>query len=202
MAAVKGTITRRMDSVLDGLQSEFRSLCDKADFEGKIEALKKAGDKSDRSSKLRKLFDMFDICGIEYERGKDNAYYEDLVRNADLPSFSEIEDRMLLALFSIYEDYPSPEDYMKRIVDRLCNEEDGWENDTLRLRILKQFIKYGNYLSDAGYSGRRTICDYVKGKTGQKITEEIVLAELDDGVFGGWQRPQEHREEQMVGLAF
>lgn len=185
MAAVKGTITRRMDSVLDGLQSEFRSLCDKADFEGKIEALKKAGDKSDRSSKLRKLFDMFDICGIEYERGKDNAYYEDLVRNADLPSFSEIEDRMLLALFSIYEDYPSPEDYMKRIVDRLCNEEDGWENDTLRLRILKQFIKYGNYLSDAGYSGRRTICDYVKGKTGQKITEEIVLAELDDGVFGG-----------------
>ena len=185
MGAVKGTITRRMDSVLDGLQSEFRSLCDKADFEGKIEALKKAGAKSDRSSKLRKLFDMFDMCGIEYERGKDNAYYEELVRNADLPSFSEIEDRMLLALFSIYEDYPSPEDYMKRIVDRLCYEEDGWENDTLRLRILKQFIKYGNYLADAGYSGRRTICDYVKEKTGQKITDEIVLAELDDGIFDG-----------------
>ena len=185
MGAVKGTITRRMDSVLDGLQSEFRSLCDKADFEGKIEALKKAGDKSDRSSKLRKLFDMFDMCGIEYERGKDNAYYEELVRNADLPSVSEIEDRMLLALFSIYEDYPSPEDYMKRIIDRLCYEEDGWENDALRLRILKQFIKYGNYLADAGYSGRRTICDYVKEKTGQKITDEIVLAELDDGIFDG-----------------
>ena len=185
MGAVKGTITRRMDSVLDGLQSEFRSLCDKADFEGKIEALKKAGDKSDRSSKLRKLFDMFDMCGIEYERGKDNAYYEELVRNTDLPSFSEIEDRMLLALFSIYEDYPSPEDYMKRIIDRLCYEEDGWENDALRLRILKQFIKYGNYLADAGYSGRRTICDYVKEKTGQKITDEIVLAELDDGIFDG-----------------
>ena len=185
MSAVKGTITRRMDSVLDGLQSEFRSLCDKADFEGKIEALKKAGDKSDRSSKLRKLFDMFDMCGIEYERGKDNAYYEELVRNADLPSVSEIEDRMLLALFSIYEDYPSPEDYMKRIIDRLCYEEDGWENDALRLRILKQFIKYGNYLADAGYSGRKTICDYVKEKTGQKITDEIVLAELDDGIFDG-----------------
>ncbi len=185
MGTVKGTITRRIDSVLDGLQSEFKSLCDRADFENKIEALRIAGAKSDRSSKLRKLFDMFDMCGIEYERGKDYAYYEELVRNADLPSFSEIEDRMLLALFSIYEDYPSPEDYMRRIVDRLCYEEDGWENDTLRVRILKQFIKYGNYLADAGYSGRKTICDYVKEKTGQKTTDEITLAILDDGIFDG-----------------
>ena len=52
-------------------------------------------------------------------------------------------------------------------------------------KVVKQFIKYGNYLADAGYSGRKTICDYVKEKTGQKITDEIVLAELDDGVFGG-----------------
>ena len=183
MGAIKGTITRRLDSALDGLQSEFRSLYDKADFERKIEALKKAGNKSGRPSRLRKLFDMFDMCGIKYERGKDNAYYEELVRNADIPSFSEIEDRMMLALFSRYEEYASPEDYMKRIVDRLCCKEDGWEKDTLRLRILKQFIKYGNYLADAGYGGRRAIHDYVKKNTEQKITDDIVLAELDDGVF-------------------
>lgn len=65
MNAARGTITRRMDSVLNGLQSEFRSLCDIEDFKSKLDALKKAGAKSDRSSKLRKLFDMFDICGIE-----------------------------------------------------------------------------------------------------------------------------------------
>lgn len=186
MSAVKGTITRRMDAVLDGLQGEFSSLCDRADFESKLEALKKAEARSDRSSKLRKLFELFDMCGIAYERGKDTAYYEELVRRSDIPSFSEIEDRMVLALFSIYKEYPSPEDYMKRIVDRLCCEEDGWENETLRVRILKQFIKYGNYLADAGYSGRKTICDYVKEKTGEKkITEEAVLAALDDGVFDG-----------------
>lgn len=185
MGAIKGTITRRLDSALDGLQSEFRSLYDRADFERKIKALKKAGNKSDRSSKLRKLFDMLDMCGIKYERGKDNAYYEELVRDSDIPSFSEIEDKMMLALFSRYEEYASTEDYMKRIVDRLCSKEDGWENDALRLRILKQFIKYGNYLSKAGYSGRQAIHDYVKKKTEKKITDDIVLAELDDGVFAG-----------------
>ncbi len=183
MKAGKGTITRRTDAVLDGLQDEFASLYDRADFESKIEALKKAGTMSDRSSKLRPLFDMFDQCGIEYERGRDNDYYADLVKNADIPSFSEIENRMLSALFSEYKKYASPEEYMKRLVDRLSEKKDGWENDPLRLRILKQFIKYGDYLVDAGYSGRKVIRDYIKEKTGQKVTDETVLAELDDGVF-------------------
>jgi hypothetical protein len=185
MGAGKGTITRRMDGVLDGLQSEFKALYDRADFERKLWAIKKAGIKSGRPSKLRELFDMFDLCGIDYERGRDNEYYENLVNSSDIPSFAEIENRMLIALFERYDQYPSPEDYMKRIVDRLCTAEDGWENDILRIRILKQFIKYGNYLADAGYSGRKTITDYIKNKTGKKASEETVLSELDDAVFDG-----------------
>ncbi len=186
MDALKGTITRRMDSVLDDLQHEFKILYEKSDFESKLKALKGSGNKSDRPSKLNKLFRMFDVCGIKYEYGKDNAYYENLVRNAeDIPE--KIDDKILLALFDRYEDYPSPEDYMKRIVDRLCTEKDGWGNDTLRLRILKQFIKYGNYLADAGYGGRNAICDYVKEKIGkkQKPSDDEVLANVDDGVFNG-----------------
>ena len=188
MDNVRGTITRRMDSVLNGLQSEFRSLefrslCDIEDFKRKINEIKKA--KSDRPSKLRKLFDMFDACGIEYERGKDNAYYENLINSSDIPTFSEVEDRMLLALYSRYKEYPVPEDYMKRIVDWLCSDEDGWQNETLRIRILKQFIKYGNYLRDAGFSGKTVICDYVKDKIGKKPSDEEVLTNLDDGVFSG-----------------
>lgn len=185
MDAVKGTITRRMDAVLSGLQSEFRSLCDIEDFESKLDALKKAGNRSDRSSKLRKLFDMFDLCGIQYERGRDNAYYEDLVKKSDIPAFSEVEDRILLALYSQYREFPTPEDYIKRIVDRLCSDEDPWEQDTLRVRILKQFIKYGNYLADAGFGGKKVICDYVKGKIGKNPSEDEVLAHLDDEVFSG-----------------
>ncbi len=185
MREVKGTITRRMDAVLDGLQSEFRTLCTRADLESKLEALIKAGNRSDRASKLRKLFDLLDLCGIPYERGRDNAYYVDLVRRAHVLSFEEAEDRMLLALYARYTEFPTPEEYMERIVDRLCTPEDGWEKDTLRLRILKQFIKYGDYLSAAGYGGRKTIVDYVAEKLGKKPTEEEVLENLDDGVFAG-----------------
>ena len=183
MGSVKGTITRRAESVLDGLESEFRELCTREDFERKIEALEKAGSKSDRPSKLRNLCDMFDMCGIEYERGRDNDYYKNLVETSEFPTFSEVADRMLLALFARYEEYPSPEDYMKRIVDRLCNEEDGWKNDTLRLRILKQFIKYGDYLYAAGYGGKNAIREYVEEKIGRRPSEEEILLHLEDEIF-------------------
>lgn len=185
MDGVRGTITRRMDSVLNGLQGEFRSLFSIEDFRRKLDALKKAGAKSDRSSKLRKLFEMFELCGIEYERGRDNSYYESLIKESNIPTFSEVQDRMLLALYSRYREFPTPEDYIKRIVDRLCSDEDDWKRDTLRVRILKQFIKYGNYLADAGFGGKKVICDHVKGKIGRKPTADEVLAHLDDEVFSG-----------------
>lgn len=183
MSVEFGTITRRMDSALNGLQEEFKSLCSIEDLEQKMEAVKAAGNRSDRSSKLRGLFDLFDLCGIKYERGKSNDYYEMIVKNSDLPSFPELEDRMLLSLFARYQDYPSPEEYMKRIVDRLCNNEDGWNSDPVRLRILKQFIKYGNYLSDAGYRGKTTISNCVKTILGRKPSEDEILSLLNDNVF-------------------
>lgn len=184
MDLAQRTITRRLDAVLNGLEEEFSSFCTREDVESALAAVKKTRGRSDRPSKLRKLFDLLDKRGIPYERGHDDAYYEELVKNAPLPSFSEMEDEMVYALFSQYEKYPAPEDYMKRIVDRLCKPEDGWEADTLRLRILKQFIKYGAYLSDAGYGGRAAVRKYVKGKTGVgKLGDELVLSELDDGIF-------------------
>ena len=182
--ANKGTITRRMDAVLTGLQFDFRALCDIRDFESKLKALQEAGNQSDRGSKLRALFDMFDLCGIPYEKGQDNAYYENLIRTSEIPTSSEIEDRMLDALYKRFREYPTPEQFMTRLVDRLSFPEDHWENDTLRLRILKQFMKYGNYLTAAEIGGKTAISCYVKEKSGlEKPSAEQMLQLVDDGVF-------------------
>lgn len=181
MDAQKRTITRRLDSVLNGLQDEFQSWYEKEDFESKLNALERAGTKSSRPSKLKELYRMFDGCGIPYEKGRDNAYYREIVEQADISS--NIEDRMLYALYTRYSEYPSPEDYMQRMVERLSAEEDSWSEDSLRLRILKQFIKYGNYLADAGFGGKKAVNDYVKMKTGAKPSAEDILRLVDDGVF-------------------
>ena len=202
MGSVKGTITRRAEFVLDGLESEFRELCTREDFERKIEALEKAGSKSDRPSKLRNLCDMFDMCGIEYERGRDNDYYKNLVETSEFPTFSEVADRMLLALFARYEEYPSPEDYMKRIVDRLCNEEDGWkvykdksvsnykvyiktdkEYDGLMIGILKTGADKQKYLKATAYYSRYNELLAEAEKSGKKSEELLRYEERINGTL-------------------
>lgn len=185
-----GTITRRMDLAFQGLDREFQSLYDRMDFEKKIEDLKRARGRSNRSGILAGLFEMFEACGIQYEKGGSDDYYEELVRSAKLPSFSEIEDRMLHAVYEKYQEYPSPEEYMNRIVERLSFPEDHWEQDTLRVKILKQFIKYGNCLEGMTdrngkkvVGGKNTIKNYIKRKLGRspKGTEWWDLAE--EGMF-------------------
>ena len=195
----RGTLTIRMESAFDGLQEEFRSLYDINDYENKIMALRYAT-KSERPSRLKQLFDMFDMCGIPYERGKDDDYYADLVRRSDIPDFAEIEDRMLCTLYNLYTDYPAPEEYMRRMVDRLCSEEDEWHEDSLRVRILKQFIKYGNcltyqreFIDDKGnakqekvtlYGGEAYIKKYLGKKTGLPVKDILnCLESIDDDIF-------------------
>ncbi len=176
-------ITRRLSIVQDELDDELKGLYSREDFVKKLRKLTAAGGRSGRDSILADLFKMFDLNGIQYEKGKDDKYYIQLVKNLNLPDSKGIEQKIFRVLFAKYLEYPSPENYMERIVNRLAKSEDGWESDTLRLRILKQFIKYGNYLSAAGYSGKTYIEKYVQYKTGAAPAAEQVLEELDDQVF-------------------
>lgn len=194
----KVSITDRMESAHSALDKEFRSLYELKDFEVKIKALKASYGKSNKHDILSELYYMFDMCDISYERGRDAEYYENLVKTAGIPTFDVIEERMLRSLLNKFEEYPTPEEYMRRIVDRLSKPEDHWEDDTLRLRILKQFIKYGSYLDgichtevdDKGeektvqdIGGKRYIRKYVEDKLHKKPSDEEVLAAIDDGVF-------------------
>lgn len=195
-----GTITRRMDSALEELDKDFGSFYTRNDFNRKLAGLEFAGNKSSRPSILASLFRMFDSCGIAYEKGRDNAYYKRLVAKSDFLSFSEMEDKMLYSLYEIYEKYPTPEQYMLRIVNRLST--DNWDTDSLRLRILKQFIKYGNYLSDAKYGGRNYIQRTVKEKIGRKPNDDEILDHLSDTIFEGLKeatKPQK-KPEGKFGL--
>lgn len=179
------TITRRLEKVLDELEKEFLALYTRDDFDCQIQELRWAEKSSARPSALARLYRMLEQSGIPFEKNRESAYYEELIRQADLPTLEENEERLLDALFKRYKEYPKPEEYMKRIVDRLEDPEDHWAEDPLRLRILKQFIKYGDYLKAAEKGGRKMIQDYVREKTGGKKapgTQEV-LAGLDDDIF-------------------
>ena len=178
-------ITIRADEVLHSFSTEFKSVCSEKAFRLKIQQLKSAGSRSSRPGILHDLYDMFTSCGIPFEKDKTAIYYEELVNTSHLPDFEELENKIIRVLYSSYDTYPSPEDYMLRIVNRMSTGFlDNWENSTLRLRILRQFIKYGNYLSAAGFRSRQTITKYARNISGKSsLTQNEVCECVDDGIF-------------------
>ncbi len=179
-----GLITRRLGAVQVDLKRKFQNLYCRKDFEDVIAELYSVGQKSGRDSILARLFDMFNASCIEFKPGMDNEYYEELVKNSTLPDFYDLEKEVLSFLFSKHRAYPTPEEYMQRIVDNLSKDSE-YRGEPLRLVILKRFIEYGNYLNDAGFGGKGVIAKYVKEKTKHTPTVDEILKTLDDGIFSG-----------------
>ena len=123
MQPLQGTITKRMNCVLGDFFDEFRSeyfagYC-ADDFWRVYRSLKKSGASSARPSLQKELIDMFGVYHIPCERGKDNAYYKELIESSELPEPEDMENKMLLFLYRNFQDYPSPEDFIERLVDKL-----------------------------------------------------------------------------------
>lgn len=205
------TITRRLDTVVDDLDQEFVGLYCEQDFRKVIADLKIArGGYWHQNAAV--LLDMLHDCGIECKRGDDfdTEYYEKyidkLVADRRIMTKDQLGDKltsMCRQLAGNYMKYPSPKDYIRRLVDRLSKEEDaGWKDNPLRLRILKQFIKYGDY---AGYvfdkyrkgaipgidkpheRDASKIESYIRNKLSIKgkgpLPVEVVLENIADDVF-------------------
>ena len=188
-------------------ENMLASMLTREDFEMKLEQLSKAAP-SAKPSIRAELMRMFACLNIRCESMREDEYFEELAKTSVLPSFDDIETKILETLFANFDDYPTPEQAMRRIVDRVCDKSDNWQDDTLRLRILKQFIKYGNYLTymvdtidENGeiikkkngkpkqskiciYNGQKYIIQYAEGKKGAATTSvEDVINNIDDDIF-------------------
>lgn len=186
------TITRRLNSTLDELSAEFSiTYCDR-DFRRVLKELKDS-DEGNWYENLNKLLRMLKKCGFAYRpTGKqDYTFYKKLVtgliEQGVIVSSDKMSKSILSAcekLFEKHREYPTPTAYMQRLVDRLCFPEDPWQEDSLRLRILKQFIKYGNYLMAAEIGKKKPIQSYVGIKLSkEKVTDAEVLEQLDDNIY-------------------
>ncbi len=146
---MKREITKRMDVVESNIQSLFTNLYCKKDFLSLLNEAKES--KSDRQPfVLRKLARMLNDIGQQCEYGKTLSYYEKQVKNLNIPiDTDELNQRLVGTLNQVYSSYPHPEEFMKRIVDLL--DQNTSETDSVRLRILKQFMKTINVKENKKY---------------------------------------------------
>lgn len=209
------TITRRLNSAVEDLSADFDVVCCDRDFRRALRELKKS-DEGNWHENLHRLNLMLQKCGCEQELDPRWNYYQceklvlDLIGQGKVASAEELSRSAMatcVRLYEKYREYPTPTDYMQRLVDRLCLPCDPWHNDSLRLRILKQFIKYGNYLADVGKKKSRYKKKFIQqyaavGLGVEKVTDAQVLDTLDDGVFAlGYVPSAEAIGEALVAMA-
>lgn len=131
---------------------------------------------------------MLKTVGIAHEEGKETGYYYGLVENSGLKEGREYYNTILEALYQNYSSYPSPEDFMRRIVDNLAHEDNMNSEEPVRMRILRQFILEGGYLK-GWYGGKAALEEYVKGLTGaKKLSSAQVNAAIDDSIFSAMEK--------------
>ena len=183
-------ITHRLNNALDELTDEFSdAYCDQ-DFRWALNELKDS-DEANWHENLNRILRMLKKCGCAYQpNGQESyAFYENLImgliENDVIVSGDKMSQSILSAcekLYGKYREYPTPTDYMQRLVDHLSPND--WQQDTLRVRILKRFIEYGNYLTAAEIGKRKPIQRYAGIKLGkEKVTDKEVLEQLDDSIY-------------------
>ena len=186
--SAEGSITRRLNRLVDELSDEIKSYSyTKKAVEEKLNLLELVTHTDCMQSRVpsvrAEVYRMLNALKLSYEKNMPPDYYRQLVNAIDLPDGEVFERRMFEFMYKNFEQYPTPSDYMRRLVKRLSNTADGWGAQPLRLQILKQFIKYGDYLREARYGGRLEIIKYVKEKIDRAPTDDDVCDYLDDGVF-------------------
>jgi len=176
-------LTKRMNSVTDGLKGKYAALYNTDDYMTKIASLKKC-DPDRRGDIQSELVAMFEKCGVEgVKYGQNPEYYYDVLKNNNIPTPEELRYKVYKSFLDefIKNPFPCPEEYIARMVKGKIAPE--WKNDTLRLQILKKFIRDADALHSAGYKNTY-IKKYVKEKIKKKeITVQDILDNLEDDIF-------------------
>lgn len=198
-----GTITQRMNRLYEQFEQNFSCLYTRHDLERTLRQVRRNGTNSAAMAELRK---MIRAHFPEAEKMGDRqliglAASPDTIRS--FQTDNELQERMFLEVLNNYKTFPSPEEFMKRLVDRFEDPQSGWKEDSTRLRILKQFagpakfLRYRDPLTNNTVSvlnGRMVLKRYAREKSGRaNLPDEEVADWLDEGVFDLLKNaPREH----------
>lgn len=176
-------LTRRMTSVVEGLKDKYATLYNTKDFYGKIKYLNVCTSDEIGSVQMN-LIRMFKKCGVDNVKiGQTPSYYADVLKSSNIPTPREMTHNVYQSFLQEFMEnpYPMPEEYIERIVNSKIAPE--WKGDTLRLKILKKFIRDAAALNVAGYKSLY-IKQFVKEKTKKKnISSGDMIDDLDDSIF-------------------
>lgn len=176
-----GTITRPAAEAFETMDVKW-SLYTEYDFYKLIDRIRKAADVN-KPGLMKSLYDALRANDIKCElrtNPKELPYYEKIIANyySDPDkTLKQLSGKIVKVLCDKLADYPTPQTHLKRILDH-CGDP-RWKNDSLRMRILKQLIVYGDFLKSAYKQNQEK---WIQKYTGAKTAEDVA-ARLGEGIF-------------------
>ncbi|MGN1432337.1 MAG: hypothetical protein ACI4XI_01425 [Ruminococcus sp.] len=149
--------TKKMEKLQKNIQNDFLTILCKTDFYNLLDACEATEDMSKKVQLVNEIEKKLDALNVAYdvnaEINNKIKRYKVLVAALDIPETTDgLEEKIWDEIHNNYLLFPSAEQYIARIVDELGDP--GFADDTLRVRILKQFKKYLNVKSDSQYFNR------------------------------------------------
>jgi len=173
----KWNYTMLAENRWDELKNKFKCL-PKESALALLDNISRSKGKSDYYSRLSELLES---CGLECDLAHSKSIKDIALLINDLPTKQELSDMMLEELYKLYRDYKTPGEYMERIVKNIADED--FADDTVRVAILKQFVRYLQKDGKSSHGGVTSVIKYVKSENKDCKSTEDVIKCIDENIF-------------------
>ena len=162
------SITKNMNLQLDAFNQAF--VYTTSDFDRILALLDESEHSSSYYEYLRDLCGMLRTYNVCAEPNRSPDYYKGLVKDLlgrhIVPSIDDLNRNVFTTLLDSFDKYPSPSDFIQRVVDLQEDPARGWCSLPLRLRILKTFVQDAHALHTAGFQGGSFLKKWAKKTKG------------------------------------
>ena len=144
-------LTSYVESYVKDFRNYVRTFYAREDFLIKIKEIQRCVREDEKFSLKRELRDMLRARDLDMKKfliNEDELDINSLERALQrVPLKKELKFIFIKKLYEIFEAFPAPEDFMSRLIRHFTKGE--FSNNSLRMQILKIFIKNTNYHTDA-----------------------------------------------------
>lgn len=168
--------TKKMEKLQKKIQNDFLSMLCKTDFYSLLDACEATEDMSIKRQFVNEIEKKFDALNVAYDENAEIhnkiKRYTALVAALDIPDTTDgLDEKIWDEIHKNYLLFPSAEQYIAQIVDELGDPE--FADDTLRVRILKQFKKYLNVKSDSPYFNEEIYSKKLASMSYEEINDSL-----------------------------
>lgn len=148
------------------------------ELERKWNEVKKQKGTSGYDSRQKELKEMLSVSGIDYSNAKTDDDWDKCIQKA--MDFLGRDQALYSMMYHAYKEFPTSVNYMERLVRRLGDP--TFQNDSVRLAILKQFIQEIDYCTNPIINWAKQKYKFPSGLTAEELRKEV-LKYIGEDIF-------------------